>query len=103
SFSRTLPALHSFPTRRSSDLHLASEYLDALFDLGDRPDVKLAGSDGFQNILAQHQIFHVGLRHHHALRAGEALDAADVKEAFDLDRKSTRLNSSHLVISYAVF
>src|SRR5256885_4132991 len=24
-------------------------------------------------------------------------------EAFDLDRKSTRLNSSHLVISYAVF
>ena len=45
--------------------------------------MKLAGSDGFQNILAQHQIFHVGLRHHHALRAGEALDAADVKEAFD--------------------
>src|SRR5688500_19937936 len=38
-------------------------------------------------------------------------DAADVPQAFDanrdakrkLDRKSTRLNSSHLVISYAVF
>src|SRR5256885_5119332 len=28
---------------------------------------------------------------------------ARVKEPFEADRKSTRLNSSHLVISYAVF
>src|SRR2546426_7498743 len=29
--------------------------------------------------------------------------AHEVRRAFDRDRKSTRLNSSHLVISYAVF
>src|SRR5256885_6944937 len=28
---------------------------------------------------------------------------AEIARAIDLDRKSTRLNSSHLVISYAVF
>src|SRR5256885_5542425 len=33
----------------------------------------------------------------HAMRAGHGADA------HPLDRKSTRLNSSHLVISYAVF
>src|SRR6266850_8585140 len=30
-------------------------------------------------------------------------DGKSVAELMDLDRKSTRLNSSHLVISYAVF
>src|SRR2546426_5815580 len=33
----------------------------------------------------------------------EAQDGAVEAERFELDRKSTRLNSSHLVISYAVF
>src|SRR2546426_4892491 len=33
----------------------------------------------------------------------EALTLLRVARAPDLDRKSTRLNSSHLVISYAVF
>src|SRR5688500_9478195 len=32
-----------------------------------------------------------------------ALDAVDLEEVLRRDRKSTRLNSSHLVISYAVF
>src|SRR5256885_8466342 len=31
------------------------------------------------------------------------LGTADDPYVFDIDRKSTRLNSSHLVISYAVF
>src|SRR5256885_8415274 len=36
---------------------------------------------------------------------GQRVDQADVRafRRFDRDRKSTRLNSSHLVISYAVF
>src|SRR5256885_12453850 len=42
-----------------------------------------------------------------AEQAAESLAAAEVVEiaegAEDVDRKSTRLNSSHLVISYAVF
>src|SRR5688500_20096440 len=62
---------HSFPTRRSSDLHcstglwLGSGYAD------------------------------------HAAPEPRA-DAAS-RRKLDQDRKSTRLNSSHLVISYAVF
>src|SRR5437762_8107539 len=55
--------LHSFPTRRSSDLHAE------LFALAD----VIAGE--------------VQRRGHHA----------------ETDRKSTRLNSSHRCISYAVF
>src|SRR5437588_11282182 len=63
--------LHSFPTRRSSDLlplevdslMLLSENTN--FDFGSKPKSKLVFSDR--------------------------------------DRKSTRLNSSHTVISYAVF
>src|ERR1035438_8267222 len=34
---------------------------------------------------------------------GDRISVYPVFEAFDIDRKSTRLNSSHLGISYAVF
>src|SRR6266436_4618683 len=57
--------------------------LDALLDFCDRPDVEFPGGDGFQNIFAEHQVLDVGFRHHHALRAGESLDAADVIKSFD--------------------
>src|SRR5256885_13059658 len=36
-------------------------------------------------------------------RQQDPLDDEQRQRAFDADRKSTRLNSSHLVISYAVF
>src|SRR5437588_7399364 len=66
--------LHSFPTRRSSDLtQQLAPWLDALEEAGAR----LAGV-------------------YSAPLLAPALAAA-------LDRKSTRLNSSHTVISYAVF
>src|SRR5690606_40583829 len=42
-------------------------------------------------------------RDYAALRAATPLDEAAMEEAFWLDRKSTRLNSSHVKISYAVF
>src|SRR5256885_10831019 len=43
-------------------------------------------------------------RGRHAPRIGNAVrEHDDVLAGHDLDRKSTRLNSSHLVISYAVF
>src|SRR5262245_64580671 len=59
--------LHSFPTRRSSDL--------------DR--LRLRALDGaHRDVLLEHQV--------------PPLEK-------DVDRKSTRLNSSHLGISYAVF
>src|SRR5688572_31869238 len=68
--------LHSFPTRRSSDLG----------DPGRRPGVRPAGpspADG-------------------ADRAGRGEGGVRLAVP-DRDRKSTRLNSSHSQISYAVF
>src|SRR5690349_21889287 len=74
--------LHSFPTRRSSDLMtLASA------------DAGLAAPrcKAPQELLR----FKAPLRH----LATEMRDAQDIK----IDRKSTRLNSSHVETSYAVF
>src|SRR5690349_22011210 len=41
--------------------------------------------------------------HGQALQHGLALRASDEKDRNGIDRKSTRLNSSHVEISYAVF
>src|SRR5690625_5900174 len=68
------PDLHSFPTRRSSDLHEA--YIFSMQQLVDGIPIVNRGW----------------------LRPDGAKDAA-----FGKDRKSTRLNSSHVAISYAVF
>src|SRR5256885_8550013 len=43
------------------------------------------------------------LQRHRRRRTRRPSDAADLRADVALDRKSTRLNSSHLVISYAVF
>src|SRR5438045_7742140 len=75
--SRPPRVLHSFPTRRSSDLLL--EALDQL-------------------LLALER-----MRRHHGLDAVEQLGADGLDVLGRQDRKSTRLNSSHLGISYAVF
>src|SRR5690349_25071292 len=68
--------LHSFPTRRSSDLKT------------DLPTAAWPKKPGFWT---KRTIFSSGSE----TVAGEAADLAD--------RKSTRLNSSHVEISYAVF
>src|SRR5207247_9561547 len=102
--SSTLPSyLPSFPTRRSSDLGR------------DLVDARQAGQAH-----GAHQLVFEDLEHaHHAVLAGRgqapALEPAegdhvgaegdvfeDVATALQ-DRKSTRLNSSHEWISYAVF
>src|SRR5688500_20032951 len=46
---------------------------------------------------------HRRLEHHVLGREPEDISAEGTSAPGDLDRKSTRLNSSHLVISYAVF
>src|SRR5205807_10263243 len=68
-----LSDLHSFPTRRSSDLLVISGGHSSIYDVRDRVITML----------------------------NRTRDDA-IGETFE-DRKSTRLNSSHLVISYAVF
>src|SRR5690242_21304088 len=84
------PALHSFPTRRSSDLFRpvfgegvreGCPCCHVLHAAGHRGDGRRAG-----------QVRHVGGGPPEC-RPGLVLE----------DRKSTRLNSSHMSISYAVF
>src|SRR5207244_10201450 len=85
---------HSFPTRRSSDLHRRSIRIEqtALQQL-------LAGisraSFKMRGVWAERQI-----EPHRTDRSAIA-DAESGR--VNQDRKSTRLNSSHQIISYAVF
>src|SRR5207302_8489219 len=76
-------ALHSFPTRRSSDLMFALRRQDT-------------GGDFLS--LEQHRVVAIAC----ALRTQEGLKLWSLGET-GTDRKSTRLNSSHVKISYAVF
>src|SRR5690606_41867036 len=93
--------LHSFPTRRSSDLAHALGFLHTL------PHT----AEG-ENLLAavRHCLEDVGT---HGVVAAALADAVPTPELVRCvvvgalghasDRKSTRLNSSHVKISYAVF
>src|SRR5947207_15477400 len=71
-------ALHSFPPRRSSDL----TYFITIC------------CDGRTQYLASASLAHTVM---------QTLLECSARHSFLLDRKSTRLNSSHTVISYAVF
>src|SRR5205814_9193955 len=85
--------LHSFPTRRSSDLHRATgSHHAAPRPL--EPDSPLPGIlDPVFNLSENDQII-----------GGASGDPSrNDGPAAGQDRKSTRLNSSHLGISYAVF
>src|SRR5205809_7408463 len=80
--SAALPVLPSFPTRRSSDLSatLLQSHLATLHDTG-----KVIVNEGDVDVAM-----------------GRAAKV-DINVTFVKDRKSTRLNSSHGYISYAVF
>src|SRR5206468_12363947 len=88
-------ALHSFPTRRSSDLG--------------RPEPKPSEPQvaGYSQVSPNYfQTMGIPLlrgRHFDNHDTVDAPFAAIVNESFVRDRKSTRLNSSHDQISYAVF
>src|SRR5699024_12044489 len=83
----------SFPTRRSSDLNVLSQG----FDVPDVSAVYVCRPTFVPNRYLQ--MIGRGLRG--PLNGGtERVDIVNVK---DKDRKSTRLNSSHVSISYAVF
>src|SRR5699024_12347445 len=74
--------LQSFPTRRSSDL---CSFGDAHFTEVNFTDTDLTSADFSRSNLVECNF------------SGSLLNGTD------LDRKSTRLNSSHVSISYAVF
>src|SRR5207247_9420115 len=86
------PYLHSFPTRRSSDLwrRAAKQAVFALdVRLEDVPDFA-----GIQRLVVDRQFIQL---------AGEGRGSINPDTHASSDRKSTRLNSSHEWISYAVF
>src|SRR5690242_21099301 len=70
-------ALHSFPTRRSSDLVA--------------PGVTVEVGGGDRHGVGAHR------------ERGQRGEGAITQATLAVDRKSTRLNSSHMSISYAVF
>src|SRR5690606_40517939 len=97
------PAAHSFPTRRSSDLaqdnwvdankngildgSLLSDYksatvMDSPFEYPAGVVGKLSAADALAHVI-------------------QNVGASLVRDEVDEDRKSTRLNSSHVKISYA--
>src|SRR5687768_17789819 len=76
--------LHSFPTRRSSDLAVGDHEIR-------KPELPAERADDF----APEPIGR--------LRSVSLFDTAQLLDAQKEDRKSTRLNSSHGYISYAVF
>src|SRR5205814_10664014 len=88
SCSRAQPYLHSFPTRRSSDLGIPAESFGRVFEKFGQLDSRRVGT---------------GLGLAFCKLAVEAHGGRIAVESTIGDRKSTRLNSSHLGISYAVF
>src|SRR5205807_8779648 len=97
------PDLHSFPTRRSSDLGLERPMLGLDPDLAsflDHVHRPILVGELDVSVL-QHDLEAVGVA-----RLGQeppGLGPVLLGVPSEADRKSTRLNSSHLVISYAVF
>src|SRR5690606_41875681 len=93
--------LHSFPTRRSSDLVLSGTGESQL--TGDVPDIAVL------NILGARMVLTVtadtGAIHFFDFFDGIQIESSlIIDDAIGVrDRKSTRLNSSHVKISYAVF
>src|SRR5207249_11994504 len=85
--------LHSFPTRRSSDLFHAEQLA---FEQQERPELSAFGRDLNDHGLA-------GMRHKTLHSRHELIGQLRVLPPPRRDRKSTRLNSSHVSISYAVF
>src|SRR5690606_39584236 len=85
--------LHSFPTRRSSDLQVLLQFVEDALPL-QRPR---AADDPGPSAEAASEFTRLGAA------APAEDDLAGEQQAVMQDRKSTRLNSSHVKISYAVF
>src|SRR5690606_40048407 len=87
--------LHSFPTRRSSDLDRFGNHLRQ----SDRCERGRGGRHGRYGVVG----VRAEQRHPAVLDRAQRREWCAVAAAYPRDRKSTRLNSSHVKISYAVF
>src|SRR5699024_12581919 len=96
-------ALPSFPTRRSSDLATLAALLAALLLLGSASAV-MVDEDGYLEEILLEDGVEIQFDDSQADASLQAsLDKVNELQHILLDRKSTRLNSSHVSISYAVF
>src|SRR5690606_39344298 len=95
------PALHSFPTRRSSDLYASADQGTSgllIFNLEYVPDSVVLVNQTQEFFLRAHNIW-IDEANGRLYTAGGTNGTGTTI----LDRKSTRLNSSHVKNSYAVF
>src|SRR5690606_40884287 len=90
---RDRPGRHSFPTRRSSDLVTWRRCALGIFDRVERRLERTVNSVFARAFKAEVQ----------PVELASAIRKAMDDRAVTPDRKSTRLNSSHVKISYAVF
>src|SRR5205807_4731437 len=97
-----LRKLRSFPTRRSSDLNqlqggIEKRYSSGLLVTAQYQFSRVLGTETYQSPINYNDSRgNLGNIRRHVMVMSYVYD-------LPLDRKSTRLNSSHLVISYAVF
>src|SRR5207253_9772166 len=93
------PNLHSFPTRRSSDLIVIGLLIAALGALAFYPAAKVPSYPLFLLALF---VLATGITLLQ-VAANPYISLLGEPRGASRDRKSTRLNSSHVAISYAVF
>src|SRR5690606_40608907 len=95
--------LHSFPTRRSSDLESHNHSKVTFFNTVDvhcKETFRLVWNVVFA--VCGWLVLFVGIDAQHGEITGVTRPHPVVSVTTELDRKSTRLNSSHVKISYAV-
>src|SRR5699024_12300207 len=95
SSSAALRSLPPFPTRRSSDLLTTTS--------GAAANVLRWLEQWHQTEWPHLRVYFTSVTDHWATLAVNGPDSRQVLQALCEDRKSTRLNSSHVSISYAVF
>src|SRR5437868_11905604 len=93
-----MPPLHSYPTRRSSDLAPNPRQVGLI---GDSQGVN--GDDKQVGFVATDAAPGNGNAHVYRVSGNQNGTPIGGYTVVVLDRKSTRLNSSHVSISYAVF
>src|SRR5699024_12627007 len=94
---------HPFPTRRSSDLvGCFAIFVNFGGNLNATSQVQKEGFTAKRSLQALCLLRGQGLQPRQTVRTSNGDDAVVREINYCLDRKSTRLNSSHVSISYAV-
>src|SRR5690606_42165547 len=100
-FLAASPSSYTYTLSLHDALPIFAQDLDGLRE---EPDVHaLVADERDLVVVGGHLLASPAVDHRHALGAEPARDRGGVDGGVPQDRKSTRLNSSHVKISYAVF